>query len=468
MPNFLILIKKMKIYWISIFLFIVSLLFQFELGIIFSLILIVWISFRDSLDNVPENIVFILFNLMLLFFISGKVIIDGTFNNSFEGFSNEVKYSALTCIYISHISIYSGFYVFKKINSKVHKFNYENYTYVFKILFFIFIVSSISLFCLNFEKILFVNENGYLDLYTKFNSNLPKILMSISGFFYISFFSLINFPMRIKTKITISFVFLLNSFVMLFTGQRSHFGINLLILFVIFTIQYRKEFKNYLTKKNIVIIISLATLVLILFQAVSVVRNNEDITFNNINPLKLIYNQGSSSNVIAYTILCEDQLDNELYSLATVKETIENNRIIKNIFHTKSYQGNTYEIVKEKSYLSYDLSYLILGQDYFNGQGLGTSYIAEIYKDFSYIGLFIFGILIAFMCLVYNRFLCHNFFTICILLNSLRYFLFLPRWDSLYFAVVSFQSMSFIVILALVYFSDDRINFLFKRITGRY
>lgn len=454
------IITRNNLCFISILIAIVSFFMKFELGVIISIFLILILSMYEVFKDIPNNVVFLFFSLMLLFFISGKVIIDGLFNNSFSGFSDEIKYKALLCIYISHISFYIGYKFLNKrfkINHN-HEFNYSNYSISYKLLFIICIASSFAFLFVNLEKIEFVLNNGYLTYYTNFSSNIPSIILSISGFFYISFFSIICFPMSKKRKTFLYCIFIINNFITLFTGQRSQFGLNLLVISIILIIQNKEKFMQLLTKKFFIKLTIVSLLIAFLFQLVSVIRNDEGLSWNKLNPLTLIYAQGNSSNVIAYTILCENQLDNHLYSLATIEETINNNTIIKKLFHTKSYKGNSYDIVRDKSYLSYDLSYIILGEDYFKGLGLGTSYIAEIYKDFSYIGLFLFGIFLSGMCLIYNKFNRFNFFVSGILLNSLRYFLFLPRWDSLYFLVSSFQSMNVLVIFLLLLLSDEQIN----------
>lgn len=454
----------------SILLFSIGFIFHIEQLIAISLIIIISSSFSITIKDIPNNIIYILFNLTLIFFISGKVIVDGFSGVSFESFPIEEKYHSLLCIYLSHLALYIGYLFFYKnnpLNNKKKSFSTQNYTIVYKILLIIFIISSVAFLIATIEKILYVYNFGYLMYYTDFKSSLPRLIVYVSNLFYITFFSLAVFPMKNKLKIILYIIFFSCSALTVFTGQRSHVALNLIILLIIIIVQNKQKFKDFLNKKNITILIISICGIFCIFQITNVIRDNKQMSLSDLNPISFIYKQGASSNVIAYEKLVEDQLDNNLYTLAPIKETINNNRFVKMFFHTKSYEGNTYEVVSKQSYLSYDLSYIILGEDYFKGYGLGTSYIAEVYKDFSYIGVFIFGIIISYLCIVFNNFYKFNFFISYILLNSLKYFIFLPRWDTLYFVVVSFQSMNFLLILFLLFLPDERIKKLVKLIFRR-
>ena len=220
----------------SILLFSIGFIFHIEQLIAISLIIIISSSFSITIKDIPNNIIYILFNLTLIFFISGKVIVDGFSGVSFESFPIEEKYHSLLCIYLYHLALYIGYLFFYKnnpLNNKKKSFSTQNYTIVYKILLIIFIISSVAFLIATIEKILYVYNFGYLMYYTDFKSSLPRLIVYVSNLFYITFFSLAVFPMKNKLKIILYIIFFSCSALTVFTGQRSHVALNLIILLII-------------------------------------------------------------------------------------------------------------------------------------------------------------------------------------------------------------------------------------------
>lgn len=463
--------KEALICIVSILLSIISMFLVSEKGMSIAILIVILLSYYMSFRDIDKNIIFFLFNTFLIFFVSGKVIIDGIFFEAFSGFTSNIKMHSLLCIYLSHLSLYLGYKYFTKksklyINNEIKHIKYDNYKIVYKILVITFFLSSLAFSLSVIEKILFVNNNGYLELYTNFSTLLPNLIIRLSNLFYLSFFALINFPLK-KIKYIVCLIFVILSFLTIFTGQRSHIALNLIVFLFIIIIQNKDLLKRFITKRSIICLMIFSFLFLAILQSVQSYRVNGYIAIKDFNPISLIYNQGYTSNVIAYEKLVENELDNSFYTLATVKETFRNNPIVKKIFNFPTYQGNTLEIVENQSYLSYDLSYLILQQNYLKGEGIGTSYIAEIYHDFSYLGLCIFGFVCAYLCILFNNYYKFNFFIATLMLISLKYFLFLPRWDTLYFLVAPFQSFNVLLILILFIFDDKKINSILNKIKIR-
>ena len=465
-------VKKIPIPIISILLVITSILTRNTTFLCIAILMILLLAFYKTIHDIHKNIVFILFNCMLTLFVSGKVIVDGLYGEAFQNFSRDIQIHSLLCIYLSHFFLYLGYMYFinKKSKSKEEgnsRFDYSNYTIVYKILLFFYIISTISFSFVILEKILFVSNNGYLDFYTSFSSKLPLIVLRVSNLFYIVFFAIINFPMKKRIEYTIYVSFLSLSILTVFTGQRSHVALNIMILLIILFLKNKDILLKLYNKKIAFTMVIVFVLSLIGLQGVQSYRNDHKINFSDLNPFKLLYTQGYTSNVIAYSKLVENSLDDNLYSIASVRELIKNNSILKKLFNFKSYKGNTYDIVQYDSYLSYDVSYLILGDQYYKGEGLGTCYIAEIYHDFSYVGVCIFAIICSYLCIAFNNYYKKNFVLACIMLISLKYFLFLPRWDTLYFLAAPFQSMNIIIIILLYFFNDYKIESLFKIFTKK-
>lgn len=62
---------------------------------------------------------------------------------------------------------------------------------------------------------------------------------------------------------------------------------------------------------------------------------------------------------------------------------------IGRILNIAVYGGNTVENAMNGFSFAHALSYLVMGKQYLNGNGMGSSYIAEIMYSFGYMGVFI-------------------------------------------------------------------------------
>ena len=62
---------------------------------------------------------------------------------------------------------------------------------------------------------------------------------------------------------------------------------------------------------------------------------------------------------------------------------------IARLLGVKSYSGNTVDNALNGNSLAHALSYYLYGNNYLNGRGIGSCYIAEAYHDFKYVGVFL-------------------------------------------------------------------------------
>ena len=116
----------------------------------------------------------------------------------------------------------------------------------------------------------------------------------------------------------------------------------------------------------------------------------------------MFYSQGVTYEVICKCIKHIDVLPetNINYTFGAIIAYFKSNGISKLLFGTESYRAQTLEMALYGNSLSDTVSYLELGQEYFQGAGLGSSYIVEAFVDFGYVGVALFSFILG-ICLVW-------------------------------------------------------------------
>ena len=57
-------------------------------------------------------------------------------------------------------------------------------------------------------------------------------------------------------------------------------------------------------------------------------------------------------------------------------------------------ENNSIELALESNSYAHNISYIVMGDDYLQGHGIGSSYIMELFTDYRYIGVFVFSIIL--------------------------------------------------------------------------
>ena len=92
--------------------------------------------------------------------------------------------------------------------------------------------------------------------------------------------------------------------------------------------------------------------------------------------------QGGSINVIKRVRYYEEELrDMSFVSLNNIRANLGENILARKIFNVTSYTGNSLEHALKGHSLAHRLSWYEYGSYYLQGHGVGSCYIAELYKD---------------------------------------------------------------------------------------
>lgn len=386
--------------------------FMLQLDLLTCTILVVWMNMTIyALKDIQNKAILFAFCISFFSFLLGRHMLSYYFDYEVESFNERVIVHTNICLLLSLSSLFLSYIIFyrkfkyRKVNNRsnglpeIYVKQIEHYSLN---LYWVFLVCSI-LYTLYLYLV--VQRFGYYGSYTiegriatrgniilvtlnRIDQALPVVLCIY----------LATFPKRTKCqKVCIWYgVYLLLT---LFAGQRGPFILGILFLFIYYSYRNHRDGEVWINRKYIKIAILMFPFLLIGLGLYSKIRANERIEFNSIGDslIGFVYQNGVSVNVIKRSYELEDLLNKDrYYSLHFIHDGIPGL-----IFGSDEALGNS--VQKAKGYhLAHALPYLLFRDRYLEGRGSGTSYIAELYHDFGYLGVvlgnILYGILLAWIC----------------------------------------------------------------------
>lgn len=387
---------------ISLFLLIVfvTLTFVFtSANPLFLFVIIIWficISYAyNDLDN--RGILFV-FLIAFFVFLLGRDAVTEFLGLGVENFSYQEENHAWISFIISLVSICSGYIFFTNYNNNESIKNCEitfnitsrgvNVKKLCKYIFYVLIMfSAIS----RIQIINYVKDSSFTDYYVDYSTHLKnnelfyfisklELAMPIAWSIYLG-----TFPKKqeIKTPLIVYFIYLLIS---LGTGQRSTSMLGILTIFVYFTLRNSNE-ETWITKKMLVKIFFILPFLAVFISLYEIWREGNSLdSFSFYEGLiKFFYDQGVTSNVVKRAYTLKDVIPKQIYTLEFM-----HSGVLARIFNIPVYHGNNMEHALYGGSFTHTLAYFIMNASYLSGRGTGSSYIAELYQDFGYLGI-VFG-----------------------------------------------------------------------------
>ena len=390
---------------------------MFLIGLIFSnlnlmllgIIALILNNVIISLLDMKNNVFFLMFNITFFVLnIGGKFFRTVTEVNWTDEFSFSINRHTLVLLYISLLSVLCGKYIYQCIRMKRERksqkkiFDYEkvNKEYVRKISKIFFYITIIISCIVSIEKIIYVQQNSYLSLFQTFSSKIPGLILKISETSLVFFLIYIcTFPEKKKIIPVIS-IFLLQALLNLMTGSRGDTVLALFLVVMYFIVRQYIMGENYFNKKTVTIGMIGLIFLIIFLGAFNLLRNGIKIeNFNIVNQfIQFFVDQETSGKVISYAEQYKNLLPdtNYNYTFGPFIAYFREGTIAKiiNFGNVNSMKYNTVEMALYGNDFGSTISYLVLREQYLNGHGLGTHYIAELFTDYSYLGVIIYNIVL--------------------------------------------------------------------------
>jgi hypothetical protein len=210
--------------------------------------------------------------------------------------------------------------------------------------------------------------NGYLSI---FNGTLITPIYEQLLFRALYFLYVIIIASKPKKKLFLqsSVLFFLILTLDLLQGQRGLF-------LSFFTITLSFYFSFYKKKTNITSMLFIFLVFVLVSQSILVLRQSYN-SQNLLNAFLDFFNQnGVSTYVISYSIYLQKDLMEitNLFIFSPITDFFYRLVFGRNVF----YQGQTFLLLNSSTYLGYHLTYLINRAAFLNGNGTGSSFVAEI------------------------------------------------------------------------------------------
>ncbi|PID82377.1 MAG: hypothetical protein CSB16_01375 [Clostridiales bacterium] len=279
----------------------------------------------------------------------------------------------------------------------------------------------------------YVMKNGYLSLYVGNYVKTSFIVKKIADISVVSFyFFLATMPKKKEAK-PFLFLFFIYLFLSLLTGSRFDFFIGLLIIFIYYILRnsinseklwFPNKYYKYLTVFLIIIVIFFTFYNFFRF------GSNSIAIMKKMGPLKMVtrfsYDQGVNVNIPKRIFKYSDQIpDDRYYTTFSIYKFY--NRNVSRITGKKFISGNSKFKALMTPSLADRLSYIMYPERYLNGEGGGSSYVAEVYLDFGYFGLIIANFLIVLLLFAINKMIRRNYLSFVLGIYMLMGLLKSPR-----------------------------------------
>lgn len=339
----------------------------------------------------------LLFAFLIAFFIFllDREFLEQYFSYKVEDFTEQANNHVYFLILLSLITIFIGYVFFSRKSLKgVAKLEIANSMMNERIKTMSLLLYYVTICFAVLSKVVvsrYVSQFGYSDYYLDYSDLLSGniILYIISKIELMMPVALSAFMASMPSKKSFkfpAFLYLLYLLISLGSGQRSTsmLGILFLLVYILFRQSINPE-EKWFRKSYIVIGILMLPALAIFLSWYSYWRFDSDMSnFNWYSGLfDFFYDQGVTSNVLKRAYIYKEQIpDDTLYTLEFMRSGL-----IAKLLGIPVYHGNTVEHALYGGSYTHALGYILLKDFYLTGRGVGTSYIAELYQDFGYIGV---------------------------------------------------------------------------------
>lgn len=422
-----------------------------------------------GITQTKRNFIFILFLVSFFVFLLSRVMVRWYENQEiYYPFDTDTMIMTYTCLFLALAGLYLGtighyrilvvtkenafIKSIRRIGSDTDKAALRKASGVFTI------ISGFATMAVVMERILYWGQVGSGgELRVSFGSALPGIVLRFSYVYVLMFcIYLATLPEKRKT-VPVLVQFLLCGALKMVYGSRSDFILGLMFIVVYYVIRDRIEENRDIhwfgMAEKIFTVISIPFLI-ILIVFVGYYRTHTTFAFSGFfnTLLNFFETQGTSIDILGYTKTYASDLPQPrfLYMFDRSYEFLSANPLIGKIVGKTTYAANTAERALYGTSLGQTLYYYINRASFLAGYGCGSSYIAEIWVGYGYIGVVIWNYIMSRIMFRINEYKFTNLVLSVIILVYLQSLFFMPRagFDGF---VDDFSSMTHIFMMVLLW-----------------
>lgn len=388
----------------------------------------VWISnIIYAIKKFRERFLFLLFHVTFFVFLMGRPLIGLVRSGNWielqlsYGATEDSVFRLLYCMIVSLLALRVGAHLAEHYIRKNNalKRSYEslsrwtrkrmraingNWRALVRVLSLIlFAAALVPKFALEIEKYLFIKQNSYKLYYAEFATNLPYPVCALSTTLpYALYAYLATFPSK-KQSYAVLTLYVLTAVPLFLGGGRKELVLNLLFALIYFMFRdYRNkgtalEKEKWIGKFEIVLIILGATVGVCVLAAMVYIRAGTESNQGILDMfVEFFFSQGVSFSWMSAGYAKIAELRNtgvSSYTFGQFIDSVSHNILARKLFGAQAMPGiNSLQQVTEGHNMSHYLSYMLLGETrYLEGNGVGSSYLIELYTDFDMLGVLVFS-----------------------------------------------------------------------------
>ncbi|MBD5216052.1 MAG: O-antigen polysaccharide polymerase Wzy family protein [Bacteroidales bacterium] len=436
--------------------------------------LLVWSNMMIyALRKIKDRILLFCFGIAFFVFLLGRDGMEQLFNHEVvTPFSADIDNHSFFAILISLLGIWITYAIFKKSNDDCGIPNHLSsknalfYFYIRKYskisFFFVYPFAILINVVIAFYVIRFGYQSSFTDLKEMIDNSPTFYMLSKIELLLPTAFSLFMSSLPSKDEFKpVGKAYLIYLIITLACGARGDFvlGALLMIIFMVFMQRIQPEIV-WVKKRQVRICIFCLPFIAIgatFYKNIRFGESVEDMSmFQGFSDF--FYDQGVSNNVIKRAYQYEEDIPKQsgFYSFEFLYSGIP-----ARLSGNKVYQGNTVDHATKGHSFTHAFGYTLMGTGYLAGRGPGSSYIAELYYDFGYIGVFLGSCFYGFIFTLINNFKTGGIFRRSLVFMAIPRMLWSPR--SSFSGFISFLIAPTTIGLLLIVFTLAQLSYVRHR-----
>lgn len=356
-----------------------------------------------ALDDLYNKIVYFLFHVTFYIFLLSRIFIRFLDGDIYAPFSNEINIYMALSLYISLFFVFLGisFLILirrpysKNLETNIIQKNIISGEYIYKLRLvskILMYISFTAMLLRKLEVVFLMQSTSYSEWRLTYATSLPILVIRISNIYLLCLcVYLATLPQKKKCMVPLLCYILVGIFSM-FYGIRGDFVLNILFVIIYLVIRNKVEpgNKSWFTKREIIFCILALPLMIMLLYTIGITRLGKNVEYLGFcNTVKDFFDQqGISINIIGYVKKYHNSFPTgHFYMFGGILDFLKHNALSTWILNIPNYAEHTIGRALYGDSLGQTLTYIVYPDNYISGIGMGSSYIAEAYHDFGYIGV---------------------------------------------------------------------------------
>lgn len=391
-------------YTVTIFLGISYIYNDSIVTLLLTLVMLIVSSTLYCFNNIKYYIIHLIFYITIFLFLVSRPTIDYFKYGLINTYQEDAYRFSFLAVIISIIGLnIGGLLVSKKEKNKKQVDEIQKSSSfinsIRKVSLVVFFVSYPFYLVRLVERLMYRINVSYYEYYAEFKSELPYFTYTLSTFVvYAMCIYLATKPSKRNSTIVLG-LFVTANVINLLIGTRNPFVLSLIFSFIYYFMRNQTEKGVWIGVKEKVVLYIGTPVMMLVMGFLNYARDGEGIGNMSLSELLIdfIYKQGTSFGVLARGYLYGSNLpirEFRNYTFSPIIEYITRGNLGILFGGTPFVSANnSIELALESDRYAHNISYIVLGQDYLAGHGIGGSYVMEVYTDYGMIGLFLLSII---------------------------------------------------------------------------